>query len=104
MNERRVKRGIKIALIGTAAVGVFGFVTMTLWNWLVPAVFGGHAISFWQGLGILALSKILFGGFSRGHGRGRHWKRRWEKMTPEERERFRQGMAARCGSSVPTSA
>jgi hypothetical protein len=30
------------------------------------------------------------------------WRRRmierWEKMTPEEREKFRQGMQSRCGS------
>jgi hypothetical protein len=77
---------------------------MTLWNWVVPPVFGAHAISFGQALGILVLSKILFGGF---HGRpgGGPWKRgmraRWEKMTPEEREKFREGMAGRCGGGVP---
>jgi hypothetical protein len=104
MHALRAKRAAKIAVIGILAIGVFGFVTMTLWNWVVPAVFGGRTISFWQGLGILILSKILFGGFGGRPGRGNRWKRRMAEMTPEESERFRQGMAARCGSSAPEQA
>jgi len=92
---------LKIAMIGIAAIGIFGFIVMSLWNWLAPPVFGAHAISFWQALGILVLSKILFGGFHgrpgfRGHWRGRMMAR-WEQMTPEEREKFRQGMAGWTG-------
>ena len=36
---------------------------MWLWNQLMPAIFGLHAINFWQALGMLVLCKILFGGF-----------------------------------------
>lgn len=78
-----------------------GFVVQQLWNWLLPALFGWPALTFWQALGLLALSRILFGRFGgRGFGRGfsrRRMAARWEGMTPEERERFRQGMAGRCG-------
>jgi hypothetical protein len=42
---------------------VFGLVVMSLWNWLMPTLFGWHVISYWQALGLLILSKILFGGF-----------------------------------------
>ncbi len=101
MKSRWVIRGLKIAAIGTVAVLVFGFGVMSLWNWLGPEVFGARTITFWQALGLLVLSKILFGGFRGGPGRGGHWRRRmkarWEQMTPEEREKFRQGMAGRCG-------
>jgi hypothetical protein len=81
-----------------------GALVQQLWNWLLPEVFGGRQITFWQALGILILSRILFGGF-RGHGFARSNMRRrmaerWEQMTPEERERFRQGMG-RCGGAVP---
>jgi len=90
---------MKIAVIGVLAVTVFGFLVMYLWNWLGPAVFGLHEINFWQALGLLVLSKILFGGF-RGRSGSRYWRgrmrERWERMTPEERERFRQGIAGRC--------
>lgn len=33
---------------------------MWLWNWVMPAVFGLATINFWQSLGILILSNILF--------------------------------------------
>lgn len=83
------------------AAAVFGFVVMSLWNWLVPALFGGRIITFWQALGVLVLSKILFSGFFRRHGFGDRGRVRiidkWERMTPEEREKFRAGMRRRCG-------
>src|SRR5271154_6449959 len=101
MKARWLLRGLKIGVIALTAVVVFGFVVMSLWNWLAPAVFGARTINFWQALGILVLSKILFGGFRGRPGYGGHWRRRmsarWEQMTPEERDKFRQGMAGRCG-------
>jgi hypothetical protein len=106
MKSRTVVRVLKIGAIGIAAVAIAGFVVMSLWNWLAPTVLGARTIDFWQALGILVLSKLLFGGF-RGRGcHGIRWQRRmsdrWEQMNPEERERFRQGMARRCGASVAT--
>jgi len=102
MNRHWVARGLKIAFFALLAVTVLSFVVMALWNWIIPPVTGWKAIDFWQALGLLVLSRILFGlrvGFGFGH-RG-HWRarmaERWEKMTPEERERFREGMRARCG-------
>jgi hypothetical protein len=101
MKARWIKRAIKAVVIVVLAVTVFGFVVMNLWNWLAPALFGFHTVTFWQALGLLILSKILFGGFRGRPGAGRHWKRRmserWQQMTPEEREKFRQGMFSRCG-------
>jgi hypothetical protein len=104
MNQRWVKKGVKIALIAPFAFVGFGFLIMLLWNWLVPAVFGGHTINFWQAWGIFFLSKLIFGGFNGGpgrhHGKGRI-RDRWEHLTPEERERFRQGMTGQPESSAP---
>lgn len=102
MKRNWAVKGIKIALFAVLFVTVFGFVVMRLWNWLAPALFGWHLISFWQALGILILSKILFGGFHGRHGGRMHWRHRmrerWEHMTPEEREKFRQSVGGRCGS------
>ena len=71
----------------------------------MPELFGLHAVSYGQALGLLLLSKILFGGFRGGRARQMFWRRRmmarWEKMTPEEREKFRQGMQGRCGPFGP---
>lgn len=105
-----ILKGICIAiLVAVAALG-FGYITMELWNWLMPAIFGLKMITFWQAFGILILAKILFGGFKGGrrgcpghrawrHHNG-HWKNRWESkmanMTPEEKEKFMKGMN-KCG-------
>ena len=105
MRRNRGLHVLKVLVIVTAAITVFSWVTMHLWNWLMPAVFGLHAITWVQALGLLLLCKILFGGFHRHGGCGgrRGWKRhmeeRWAQMTPEERERFRAGMKGRwrCG-------
>jgi Ca2+/H+ antiporter, TMEM165/GDT1 family len=88
-------------------IAIGGELVMRLWNWLLPSLFGWHQINFWQAIGLLALCRILFGGFGR-HGAGRsNFRRRMaerrERMTPEERERFRQGMRARCGFGPSTS-
>ena len=94
MNRR--KRLLTMAPFAIAGIVLFTFlggeIVRQLWNWLGPALFGLKTITFWQALGLLALCRILFGGFGL-HGRGRSYRRRWERMTPEERERFR----ARCG-------
>ena len=109
MRSRRAVRMARIGAVGILAIAVFGFVVMSLWNWLLPALFHVGAITFWQALGILILSKILFGSFHGGPGRRGRWKSRmnarWEEMTPEERERFRQGMfgGGRAGDVPPAA-
>jgi hypothetical protein len=80
-------------------VGIGGWVVMQLWNWLTPTLFGWPAITFWQALGLLALTRILVGGHGlRGSGRGGRCRPRWDRMTPEERERFRRRMRERWGA------
>ena len=101
MRVHGVWRVLRIILFVLVAATVFSFAVMWLWNWLMPVLFGLHAISFWQALGILVLSKILFGGFRGGHGFGRDWRmrlvRRMEELTPEEQEKFRAALRGRCG-------
>jgi len=71
-----------------------GFVVMGLWNWLMPSLFGLKLISYWQAMGLLILSKILFGGLRGPRGRSGYrlhgMRERWKQRTPEEREKFRQ--------------
>jgi Ca2+/H+ antiporter, TMEM165/GDT1 family len=98
---------IPLIIVGVAVfVFVGGEVVMRLWNWLLPGLFGWRMITFWQGVGLLALCRILFGGFGggRSHRPGftrRRMAARWEKMTPEERERVRQEYMGRCGWAPP---
>ena len=109
MRGRKIARVLKFVVLALVAAALMSFVVMRLWNWVMPPVFGLHEIGYWQALALLALTRILFGGFRRGFGGGfgpgMHWRRRmmerWAQMTPEEREKFRAGMAAgfgkRCG-------
>ena len=106
------------AIITTAITGMIivtflgGWIVELLWNWLAPGLFGLKTITFWQAWGLLALCRILFGGMSlKGSGSGdrsamRHRivdkmadrvAERFESMTPEERERFRQRIRDRMG-------
>ena len=102
-----------ILIVAPLAMAVFiaigGAVVRLLWNWLAPALFGLREVTFWQAVGLLALCRILFGGFGRGGGAyrslsRRRMARRWDRMTPEERERFRQGLHARSERVPPPGA
>jgi hypothetical protein len=101
MGKKRLKKTqlAWIAPLGLAAIALFGFIVMSLWNWLAPAVFGVRTVTFWQALGLLVLARILVGGLGGGHGDDKHGRRcmpnQWEQMTPEEREKFRQGLRER---------
>ena len=97
-----IRRIVMFTLIGAIAILVFGGVVMLLWNNILAQVTNVHTITFVQALGILILSKILFGGFRGGWGGRRHyWKQKmmskWNNMTPEEREKFKQEWQKRCG-------
>lgn len=102
MKRRWTFKIVKVVVLVALAATVLSLVVMSLWNWLVPGLFGFHQIGFKQALGLLLLSKILFGGFRGPRGPHLHWRRRmmerWEQMTPEEREKFREGMKGRCGT------
>ena len=89
----------KIGLLAIIGIAALGAVVMLIWNWLMPAVFiGAREISFLQALGILLLSKILFGSFhGRCHGRWRERQQRWESMSPEEREQLKGHFHGRWG-------
>jgi len=80
-------------------VAALSAIVMLLWNAVVPGLFGtALPIDYLHALGLLVLSRILFGGFRghggwHGHGHGRrhgHWEKwqKWQAMTPEEREKF----------------
>jgi hypothetical protein len=114
-NRRRVLFIAPLALLGLALfIFLGGEIVMWLWNWLLPPLFAWPQLTFWQALALLALCRILFGGFGRqgfsGSGVrrriaeriGERIEERMQHMTAEERERFRQGMRGRCGFDAST--
>jgi site-specific recombinase len=99
-------------VFAAALLAAIGYAVMALWNAVLPAVAGVHAIGFFQAVGLLVLSRILFGGLRARRMRGWHWRgrmqARWRQMSPEERERFRNRMGRgfhcrRSASSAGTS-
>ena len=89
-------------IIGAALfVALAGTAIMYLWNNLMPQIFSLHEITFWQAMGLLVLAKIFFhsGG---GCGTRGIWKyrmkKKWDKMTPEEREKFRSHWETKCNN------
>ena len=94
------RRIIMFILIGAIAILVFGGIVMLLWNNILAQVTNVQNIKFLQALGILVLSKILFGGFRGAWGGKRYyWKQRmmskWNNMTPrKEKSSNRNGKSA----------
>ena len=91
----------KMIVGGALMIAAFTAVVMWLWNMLIPDLFHGPMISYWQTLGLIVLSKIFFSGGHGWKGRGRwkqhhEWHERWEKMTPEERDQMKMQWKERC--------
>ncbi len=107
MKKWIVIKAVKFVLFAAAAAIVFGYGITWLWNALIPEIFHLNTINFCQAIGLLILSRILFGGF--GHRWGGHrlkggmWKYKMEQkmasMTPEEREEFQAKWKNHCGCS-----
>ncbi len=96
--SHRGRRILFFILLAPLAILVFGGVVMLLWNNVLTPVLHVSTITFWQALGILVLSKILFGSFG-GGGRSRreYWKQKmmWNSMSPEQKEKFKEEWRSR---------
>jgi hypothetical protein len=100
-----IKKIIGFTALAAAFGSLLSYVVMRLWNGILTEVVHVSPISFVQAIGILVLSKILFGGF---HGRwgggcpGNHFKNemkeKWHSMSPEERERMKEEWRNKCRS------
>jgi hypothetical protein len=102
MKRYWVYRGLKALIVVALAATLFGYLVMSLWNWVLPPITGWHAIGFAQAVALLVLCRVLFGGFRR-YGHGWRWRQqmreRWEQMTPQERVQLQVRFGHRCGAS-----
>jgi len=67
--KRRFVFAIPFMVLAFVLLG--GLAVMLLWNAILPTVLGVSVLNIWQAIGILALSRLLFGGFGGGPWRGR---------------------------------
>ena len=85
---RKVAVGFALLFGFLFLIPIGGVIVQWLWNWLIPDLFGLRAIGLWEALGLLALSRILFGGFGKGGHHGgysppKERNRAWWKKVPE---------------------
>jgi hypothetical protein len=72
--------GFGILGVGFVILAVFG--VQALWNWLIPELFNGPVLTFWQTAGLFILSKILLTGVAPGSGHNH--KKEWRKKCDEK--------------------
>ena len=99
----KAKTGFKYAgwgVLGVAGMILFTFVVMWLWNWLVPELFNGPVLNYWQTLGLFILSKILFSGVGGGSGSKSSHSRKQRCEEDYPKSRWRQKYEAKMNGKV----
>lgn len=71
-------------ILGLGFVAFAVWLTMTLWNWLVPELFNGPVVNYWQTAGLFILSKIIFTGIAPGKGHSEKHDIKWKKKYMEK--------------------
>jgi len=78
-------------------------VVMALWNAILPSLAGFSVITYWQAMGLFALSRILFGSFRFGTSHSHpspfnpgNLRDKLMNMDPQERKNFREEWKSRC--------
>lgn len=81
------------AALAVVAIAALSYVVMLLWNNVVISLADGiHAIDYCHAVGLLILSRILFGGFRGGHHGHHHKCCGDQSMTADEEEKVRCGL------------
>lgn len=76
MKALKVLKYVGFGILGLAFLVAVIFGVQALWNWLIPDLFNGPELSFWQTVGLFILSKILLTGIapSQPHPHKKDWK------------------------------
>ncbi|HPH23198.1 MAG TPA: hypothetical protein PLW32_04895 [Chitinophagaceae bacterium] len=98
-----IKKAVGFTVCAATIAALLGYIVMLLWNNVLAEVTTVKLINFWQALGLLLLSKILFGGFNKGFGKkagpwSSEMKAKWHNMNAEEKEQFKQQWRNKCSS------
>lgn len=78
---------VLLAIIGGSALAIlFGFVIMWLWNALMPDIFGLGTITYWQGIGLFILAKILCGVGGGGGSKHKNSNGKYRSCSKQEKK------------------
>jgi hypothetical protein len=84
MKALHVLKYVGFAILGIGfCIGVI-FGVQALWNWLIPELFHGPVLTFWQTVGIFLLSKILLTGVAPGSQHHNKYSKDWRKKYQEK--------------------
>jgi hypothetical protein len=108
MKTLKVLKSIGLGILWLGGIALILFITMNLWNWLIPALFHGPIVTFWQTAGLIVLSKIFLSGFGPRGGGGRRQGKGFGDFHEGERpsredwwKRFNEKNRSRGQSSTP---
>ena len=68
-------------ILGVGVAVLVGFIIMWLWNGLMPKVFNLPLITYWQGLGLALLGRLLLGGFGSSGSDSSSKKKRKQRIS-----------------------
>jgi hypothetical protein len=83
MKTLKVLKYIGFGILGFAFLVLVIFGVQALWNWLIPELFNGPVLNFWQTVGLFFLSKILLTGVAPG-GQDKSHKKEWKKKFQDK--------------------
>jgi hypothetical protein len=95
--KETIKSKVTGFLTMLATIALFGAAVMLLWNVLLPQIFALPQIGYLQAVGLLVLTRLLFGRIGGlGHGgrrahlfnHGNMLREKWMNMSEEERKEF----------------
>jgi hypothetical protein len=99
MKSLRFLKFVGFGILGLGFITLAIFVTMTLWNALIPLLFHGPVLTFWQTAGLFLLSKILLTGVaphrprpSRGEWMRKYHDKYGKDWKPGDRPNWGHGM------------
>lgn len=95
MKALKVLKYVGFGILGVGFVILMVFGIQALWNWLIPELFNGPVLTFWQTVGLFILSKILLTGVAPGarHNHKKEWRKKCE-------EKYNQSMQERMSASA----
>lgn len=104
--RKRPGRFLFFGVMAVAAIFGFSAIVMLLWNAILPSLLHVGIIGYWQAMGLLVLSKILFGSMGPG-GRRRHFggpphhlKEKFMNMSEEEKAAFKEHWQKQWGKAA----